>query len=79
MCAKRYPWSEPFDLNRTKGIRPGGNRRLWAAPLLSVAVRSPELGREGEGTMANSIAGKRPWIHMQRRENGGEKVSGGLE
>jgi hypothetical protein len=42
------------------------------APLLSVAVRSPELrqararvapgspelGREGEGTMANSMAGK---------------------
>jgi hypothetical protein len=29
-CAKRYPWSEPFDLNRTEGIRPGGNRRLRA-------------------------------------------------
>jgi hypothetical protein len=27
-CAKRYPWTEPFDLNRTEGIRPGGNRRL---------------------------------------------------
>jgi hypothetical protein len=45
-----------------------------AAPLLSMAVRSPklrqararvalglpELGREGEGTTANSMAGKRP-------------------
>jgi hypothetical protein len=71
---KRYPWSEPFDLNWTEGIRPGGNRRLRAASLLSAAVRSPELrlararvapglpelGREGEGTTANSMAGKRP-------------------
>jgi hypothetical protein len=54
-------------------IRPG-NRRLRAAPLLSAAVRSlelrqararvapgsPELGREEEGTTANSMAGKRP-------------------
>jgi hypothetical protein len=69
-----YPWSEPFDLNRMEGIRPGGNRRLRAAPLLSVAVRSPELrlararvapglpklGREGEGTTVNSMARKRP-------------------
>jgi hypothetical protein len=45
-----------------------------AAPLLSAAVRSPELrqaramlapgspelGREGEGAMANSMAGKGP-------------------
>jgi hypothetical protein len=73
-CVKRYPWSKPFDLNRTKGIRPGGNRRLRAASLLSAAVRSselrlarsrvasrsPELGREGEGTTTNSMAGKRP-------------------
>jgi hypothetical protein len=73
-CAKRYPWSEPFDLNRTEGTRPGGNRWLRAAPLLSAAVRSPELrlagarvapgspelGREGVGTTANSMAGKRP-------------------
>jgi hypothetical protein len=27
-CAKRYPLSEPFNLNRTEGIRLGGNRRL---------------------------------------------------
>jgi hypothetical protein len=73
-CAKRYPCSEPFDLNRTEGIRPGGNRRLRAAPLLSAVVRSPELrlararvalgspelGREGEGATANSMVGKRP-------------------
>jgi hypothetical protein len=45
-----------------------------AAPLLSAAVRSPKLrqaqarvapgspklGKEGEGAMANSMAGKRP-------------------
>jgi hypothetical protein len=42
-CAKRYPRSGPFDLNRTEEIRPGGNRRLPAALLLSMAVRSPEL------------------------------------
>jgi hypothetical protein len=23
VCTKRYSWSEPFDLNRTEGIRPG--------------------------------------------------------
>jgi hypothetical protein len=54
-------------------IRPR-NRRLRAAPLLSAAVRSPELrqararvalgslelGREEEGATANSMAGKRP-------------------
>jgi hypothetical protein len=57
-----------------------GNRRLWVAPLLSTAVRSPklrqvrarvapgspELGRGEEGAMANSVAGKRPRIHGQR-------------
>jgi hypothetical protein len=71
---KRLRGSESFDLNRMEGIRPGGNKRLWAVPLLSTAVRSPELrlarakvapgspklGREGEGTTANSMAGKRP-------------------
>jgi hypothetical protein len=55
-----------------EGIRPGGNKRLQAAPLLSAAVRSPELrlararvapgspelGREGENAMANSMAKK---------------------
>jgi hypothetical protein len=55
-----------------EGIRPRGNRRLQAAPLLSAAVRSPELrlararvapgslelGREGEGATANAMAGK---------------------
>jgi hypothetical protein len=67
-----------------------GNRWLRAAPLLSTAVRSPELrrararvasgspelGRGEEGATTNSMAGKRPWIHEQRSENGGEKVSG---
>jgi hypothetical protein len=41
--AKCYRRSRSFDLNRTEGIRPRGNRRLRAAPLLSAAVRSPEL------------------------------------
>jgi hypothetical protein len=89
----RYPRSRPFDLNRSEGIRPGRGERLRAALLLSAAVRSlelrlawarvapgsPELGREGEGTTANSMVWKRPWIHGQRRENDGEKVSGGPE
>jgi hypothetical protein len=44
-----------------------------------VAPGSPELGRGEEGAMANSMAGKRPRIHGQRGENGGEKVSGGPE
>jgi hypothetical protein len=88
---KRYPWSEPFDLNRTEGTRLGGNKRLRAALLLSAAVRPPELrlvrarvaprslelGREGEGTTASSMVGKSPRIHGQRRENGGEKTSSG--
>jgi hypothetical protein len=70
-----------------------GNRRLRAAPLLSTAVKSPELrlararvapgspelGREEEGATANSMAGKRPRIHGQRGENSGEKASGGPE
>jgi hypothetical protein len=70
-----------------------GNRRLWAASLLSAVVRSPELrrararvapgspelGRGEEGTTANSMAGKRPRIHGQRGENGGGKTLGGPE
>jgi hypothetical protein len=44
-----------------------------------VALGSSELGREGEGATANSMTGKRPRIHGQRRESGGEKVSGGPE
>jgi hypothetical protein len=69
------------------------NRRLRAAPLLSAAVKSPELrlvrarvargsselGREEEGATMNSMAGKRPRIHGQRGENNGEKDSGGPE
>jgi hypothetical protein len=43
-----------------------------------VALGSPKLGREGESTTANSMAGKRP-IRGQRGENDGEKVSGGPE
>jgi hypothetical protein len=44
-----------------------------------VAPGSPKLGREEEGATVNSMAGKRPRIHVQRGENGGEKVSGGPE
>jgi hypothetical protein len=72
-CVKWYPRSEPFDLNRAEGIRPG-NRRVWAASLLSAVVRSPklrqarttvapgspELGRGEEGATTNSMAEKGP-------------------
>jgi hypothetical protein len=65
------PRSGPCDRDRTGEIRPGGER-LWAAPLLSAAVKSselgqararvflgsPGLGREGENDTANSMAGK---------------------
>jgi hypothetical protein len=37
------------------------------------------LGREEEGATTNSMAGKRPPIHGQRGENGGEIASGGPE
>jgi hypothetical protein len=87
------PRSGPCDQDRTKGIRPRRVEWLWAALLLSVAVRSPELrqararvaprspglGREGEDATANSVAGKMPRIRGQRGENGGEKASGGPE
>jgi hypothetical protein len=74
-CAKRYPWSEPFDQARTGGGGlDWGNRRLRAALLLFEAVRLPELrrararvapgsselGRGEEGATANSMMGKRP-------------------
>jgi hypothetical protein len=74
-------------------IRPRENRWLWAASLLSAAVRSPELrqararvapgspelGRGEEGATVNSMAGKRPWVHGQKGENGGEVASNGPE
>jgi hypothetical protein len=79
--------------SRSDGGSDRGNRRLWAAPLLSAVVRSPELrrararvapgspelGRGEEGATANSMAGKRPRIHEQRGENDGRKTSGGPE
>jgi hypothetical protein len=66
------PRSGPFDLDQTEGIRLG-KQTVAAAPLLSVAVRSPELrqararvapgspelGREGECVTVNSMARKR--------------------
>jgi hypothetical protein len=92
-CAKRYPRSGPCDQDRTGEIRLGRGERLRAALLLSAVVRSPELrqtrarvapgspglGREGEDTTTNSVAGKRPRMQGQRGENGGEKASSGPE
>jgi hypothetical protein len=80
-CAKRYPQSEPFDQDRTGGSD-WGHRRLRAAPLLSAAVRSPELrrararvapgspelGRGEEGATANSMAGKATNPRAERGE-----------
>jgi hypothetical protein len=42
-----------------------------------VAPGSPELDREEGGATVNSLAGKRPRIHRQGGENGGERASGG--
>jgi hypothetical protein len=81
------------DEDRTEGIRSWRGERLRAVLLFSAAVRSPELkkararvalgspelGREGENTTVNSMAGKRPRIRLQRGENSGGKVLGGLE
>jgi hypothetical protein len=86
------PRSGSCDQDQTGEIRPGGER-LRAAPLLSAAVKSPELGqararlvpgspglgREGENATTNSVAGKRPRIRGQRGENSGEKASSGPE
>jgi hypothetical protein len=90
-CAKRYPvvWAVRSESDDGE-IRPRENRWLRVASLLSAAVRSPELrqararvalgslelGRGEEGATANSMAGKRPRIHGQRGENGGEVASG---
>jgi hypothetical protein len=60
--AKRYPWFGPCDLNRTEGIRPGKNRELWAALLLSAAVRSPELKQAG----VRGFRGRRSWAERKR-------------
>jgi hypothetical protein len=41
-CAKRYPWSEPFDLNRTEGVKPGKGRlraALTSGPGRQARVR----------------------------------------
>jgi hypothetical protein len=68
------PRSGPCDQDRTGEIRPGETDVREAAPLLSAAVKSPELrlaqarvapgspelGRGEEGATTNSIAGKRP-------------------
>jgi hypothetical protein len=44
-CTKRYLRSEPFDLNRTKGIRPGKQTAAdGAAPLRGGEVADVEAG-----------------------------------
>jgi hypothetical protein len=67
------PWSRPCDQDRTGEIRPGETDVREEVPLLSaamrspelrkararVAPRSPELGRGEEGATAKSMAGKR--------------------
>jgi hypothetical protein len=72
--AKRYPTVRAVRSRSDGGNQTGETDVHEAAPLLSTAVRSPELrhaqarvasgslklGREGEGATANSMAGKRP-------------------
>jgi hypothetical protein len=44
-CAKRYLRSEPFNLNRTEGIRPGKQMAAGgAAPLRGGEVTEVEAG-----------------------------------
>jgi hypothetical protein len=44
-CAKRYPRSEPFDLNRTEGVRSGKQTAAGgAAPLRGGEVTRVEAG-----------------------------------
>jgi hypothetical protein len=44
-CAKRYPRSEPFDLNWTEGIRPGKQTAAGgAAPLHGSEITGVEAG-----------------------------------
>jgi hypothetical protein len=73
-CAKRYPAVRAMRSRSDRGNQTGETDVREAAPLLSAAVRSPELrqararvvpgspelGREGEGTTANSMVAKRP-------------------
>jgi hypothetical protein len=80
------PRSGPCDQDRTREIRPGGER-LRAAPLLSAAVKSPELGRvratavpgspelvrEGEDDPTNSMAGLWPRVRGQRGGMAGKR------
>jgi hypothetical protein len=86
-CARNgIPRSGPHDQDRTVEIRPRGER-LQAVLLLSVAVKSPELGqahamvvlgspglgREGENDTANSVAGKRPRIRVREGRTAGRR------
>jgi hypothetical protein len=81
------PRSGPCDQDQT-GRSDQGGERLRAAPLLSAAVKSSELGwvratavpgssdlvREGEDDSMNSMAGLWPRGRGQRGGNGGEKL-----
>jgi hypothetical protein len=73
------------------GDQTGRGERLRAVPLLPEAVKSPELGRvramvvlgspelvrEGEDDLANSMAGLWPRDRGQRGGNGEGKAPGG--
>jgi hypothetical protein len=76
-----------------RGRSDRGGERLRAAPLLSSAMKSPELGRvramavpgspelvrEGEDDTAISMAGLWPRVRGQRGGHGRERASGGPE
>jgi hypothetical protein len=82
-------WAVRSRLNR--GDQTGRGERLWAAPFLPTAVKSPELGRvhattvpgspelvrEGEADSANSMAGLWPLDRGQGGGNGEGKAPGG--
>jgi hypothetical protein len=83
--------SRSIKIGRRESDRGNRHARSGAAPLHSGEVARVEAGEslggsgvvgvglEEEGATVNSMAGKRPRIHGQRGENGGEKASGGPE
>jgi hypothetical protein len=65
------PCSGPCDLNRTGEIKAGGANWLQAAPLLLVAVRSPELGR----ARATAVPGL-TWLAKNEEEDAANSLVG---
>jgi hypothetical protein len=88
---KRYPAISAVQSGLNGGDQTRRGERLRAASLLPTAVKSPELGRvramavpgspelvrEGEDDLVNSMAGLWPRDRGQRGGNDGGKAPGG--